>query len=112
MPIIGCCGMDCEACEARRATLKKDAEALARLAVTDEEEGRGSFILPSRMKCTGCLEPGVKSIRCAECRIRMCAIENHIPNCGFCENFPCELGGDVWDAIPEYKHNLEQLRSR
>lgn len=104
--------MDCEACEARRATLKNDVAVLAKLAVGDEGAGRASFILPLRMRCTGCMESGAKSIRCHECAIRICALQNHMPNCGFCENFPCELGGDVWEAIPEYKHNIEQLKSR
>ena len=112
MSIFGCCGMDCEACEARRATLHKDAASLAKLAAAAENAGDGLFILPSKLKCTGCLEPGVKSIRCQQCQIRLCAQENHLPHCGFCENFPCGLGGDTWEAIPEYKHNLEQLKSR
>ena len=112
MSVIGCCGMDCEACEARRATLAKDCAALAKLAVARENAGEAAFILPTRLKCTGCLEPGAKSLRAQQCEIRLCAQENHLPHCGFCENFPCELGGDGWEAIPEYKHNLEQLKSR
>lgn len=112
LSISGCCGTDCEACEARRATLQKDAAALAKLAVAEENAGGGSFVLPSKLKCTGCLEPGVKNIRCQQCRIRMCAQENRIPHCGFCENFPCELTGGAWEAIPEYQHNLKQLKSR
>ena len=112
MANIGCCGMDCDACEARKATLRNDVKALARIAAGQEGEGHGSFILPSRVKCTGCLEAGTKSVCCNECRIRMCAMDNGIPNCGFCENFPCELGSTVWEAVPEYKHNLEKLRSR
>jgi len=112
MSVIGCCGMDCEACGARRATLHKDTEALAKLAVVEENTEGVDFILPSKLKCTGCLEPGIKSIRCQQCQIRVCAQENHLPHCGFCENFPCELGADSWEAIPEYKHNLEQLKSR
>jgi hypothetical protein len=39
-------------------------------------------------------------------------MENHVPSCAFCDEFPCELGGEVWEASPEYKHNLEALKSR
>lgn len=109
---IGCCGMDCGACEARKATAANDTEALARIASSLESEDENPFILPSKVKCTGCLVPGVKSLSCCECRIRQCAMENNIPHCGFCEEFPCELGGPEWEAIPEYKHNLETLKSR
>ena len=44
--------------------------------------------------------------------IRECALASRIPHCGFCPDFPCELGNPVWEAVPEYKHNLEVLRSR
>lgn len=112
MANLGCCGMDCDGCEARKATVRGDTEALAKIAAAQESRGCASFILPSRMKCTGCLAAGDKSVSCNECRIRLCAMENHVPHCGFCEDFPCALGGEVWDAVPEYKHNLEVLRSR
>ena len=59
---IGCCGMDCGACEARKATAANDTEALARIASSLESEDENPFILPSKVKCTGCLAPGVKSL--------------------------------------------------
>ena len=112
MANIGCCGVDCDACEARRATARRDNAALAKIAAAQESAGQGSFILPSRLRCTGCLEPGEKSVSCAECAIRECALASHIPHCGFCPDFPCELGSAGWEAVTEYKHNLEVLRSR
>ena len=78
MANTGCCGMDCDGCEARRATVRRDNEALAKIAAHLESAGQGSFILPSRLRCTGCLAPGVKSVNCAECAIRECALENQI----------------------------------
>ncbi|MDD4160426.1 MAG: DUF3795 domain-containing protein [Synergistaceae bacterium] len=112
MDITGCCGMDCSSCEARLATLRNDMEALSKIAAAEENRSGHSFILPSRMRCTGCMEPGAKSISCAECRIRICAEERSIPHCGFCEEFPCDLGDIIWEAIPEYKKNIERIRSR
>ena len=112
MEIFGCCGMDCGSCEARRATERNDMEALSNIAVAEESRGGGSFILPSRMRCTGCTEPGAKSVACGGCSVRMCALQNGIPHCGFCEEFPCDLGDAIWEAIPEYKKNLERIRSR
>ena len=112
MANVGCCGMDCDACEARLATKRRDNSALARIAAEQEGRGCSSFVLPSSVRCTGCLTAGDKSRSCAECAIRECATAQHIPNCGVCPDFPCELGAAVWEAIPEYKHNLEVLRSR
>lgn len=112
MANTGCCGADCGACEACRATVRRDAEALAKIAAAQESEGHGSFILPSRLRCSGCLAPGAKSVSCLECAIRECALANKIPHCGFCPDFPCRLGDAVWEAVPEYKHNIEVLKSR
>ncbi len=104
--------MDCSSCEARRATERNDIEALSKAAVAEERRGGEAFILPSRMRCTGCTEPGPKSVACAGCKVRMCALSKGIPHCGFCEEFPCDLGDVIWEALPEYKKNLEGLRSR
>lgn len=112
MSNMGCCGMDCDACESRRATVSGDNEALARIAASSESSGHGSFILPSRVRCTGCLAAGAKSVTCNECRVRLCAMENQMPSCAFCDEFPCDLGNEIWEAAPEYKHNLKVLRSR
>ncbi|MDO4987857.1 MAG: DUF3795 domain-containing protein [Synergistes sp.] len=111
MQNTGCCGADCNACAARKATVRQDNAALAKLAADEEGAGR-SFVLPSRLRCTGCLAHGAKSISCAECAIRACAMSNHIPHCGFCPEFPCNLGSAVWEAVPEYKHNIDVLKSR
>ena len=112
MEIVGCCGMDCGSCEVRRATERNDMETLSKMAVAEEIRGGRSFILPSKMRCTGCTEPGAKSVACAGCKVRMCALQNGIPHCGFCEEFPCDLGDAIWEALPEYKRNLERIRSR
>ena len=112
MEIFGCCGMDCGSCEARMATERDDMEALSNIAVAEESRGGVSFILPSRMRCTGCTEPGAKSVACTGCRVRICALQNGIPHCGFCEEFPCDLGDTIWEPLPEYKKNLERIRSR
>lgn len=106
---MGCCGADCDACKARKATSAGDLKELAQIAADNE---RGGFILPSRLRCTGCLKPGAKSVICMECRIRMCAMERGVPHCGFCGEFPCLLGNPLWEAIPEYKHNIERIMSR
>ena len=112
MEILGCCGMDCGSCEALRATERNDIETLSKLAAAEEGRSGNSFILPSKMKCTGCTGPGAKSMACSDCRVRMCALDRGIPHCGFCEEFPCDLGDIIWEAVPEYKNNLERIRSR
>ena len=59
MANTGCCGMDCDGCEARRATVRRDNEALAKIAAHLESAGQGSFILPSRLRFSprGCAAP-------------------------------------------------------
>ncbi len=82
--------MDRSLCEARRATERNDIETLSKLAAAEESRGGYSFILPSKIKCTGCTGPGAKSITCSDCRSG-CALDRGIPHCGFCEEFPAIL---------------------
>ena len=47
-----------------------------------------------------------------ECAIKACCEGKALDHCGVCPDFPCDLGTAVWEAVPEYRHNLEVLRSR
>ena len=73
---IAYCGLDCEACEARLATVNNDNEL--RIKVSKEwSELNGVEITPERINCPGCRIPGVKTVYCDSlCPIRLCAEKN------------------------------------
>ena len=73
---IAYCGLDCEACEARLATVNNDDEL--RIKVSKEwPELNGVEITSEMINCSGCRIPGVKTVYCDSlCPIRQCVREN------------------------------------
>lgn len=57
--LIGCCGLDCEKCDARIATLTND-NALRKKTAALWTKLNGVTILPEMINCTGCRIEGVK----------------------------------------------------
>ena len=58
--LIGCCGLDCEKCDARIATLTND-NALRKKTAALWTKLNGVTILPEMINCTGCRTEGVKT---------------------------------------------------
>ena len=73
---IAYCGLDCETCEARLATINDDNEL--RIKVSKEWSRLNGVEITSEMiNCSGCQIPGVKTPYCDTlCPIRQCAREN------------------------------------
>jgi hypothetical protein len=106
---IAYCGLDCEACEARIATVNNDAELRQRVA-KEWSELNGVEITPEMINCVGCRIDGAKTPYCESlCPIRQCARQRHVVTCGSCgEMASCEKLGaivrnnpDAWQALRE-----------
>ncbi|MBR4219813.1 MAG: DUF3795 domain-containing protein [Victivallales bacterium] len=81
---IACCGLDCEACEARIATLNDDDELRKKVAKYWSELNKVE-IRPEMINCTGCRIQGVKTPYAESlCPIRKCALGHHYTTCGSC----------------------------
>ncbi len=103
---IAYCGLDCENCEARLATLNNDD--LLRQKVAEEwSELNGAEITPEMIHCVGCRIDGVKTPFCESlCPIRQCAMGRDVETCGNCsEADTCEKLGMI------VKNNKEALRN-
>lgn len=71
--LIGCCGLDCEKCDARLATLNNDDE-LRRKTAELWSKLNSAEITPQMINCTGCRLDGVKTPFCSFiCPIRTSA---------------------------------------
>lgn len=57
--LIGCCGLDCETCDARIATLTND-NALREKTAALWTKLNGVTITPEMINCTGCRIEGAK----------------------------------------------------
>ncbi len=81
---IAYCGLDCESCEARLATVNDD-DALRRKVAAQWSALNGVEITPDMIHCEGCRTDGVKTPYCESlCPIRQCALQRGVQTCGSC----------------------------
>ena len=81
---IAYCGLDCEQCEARLATVNHDEALRARVA-QQWSEWNHADITPDMICCDGCRLDGAKTPYCdALCPIRRCALQKNLETCGDC----------------------------
>ena len=82
--LIAYCGLDCEACEARIATINDD-RALREKVAKNWSELNHVTITPDMINCMGCRVDGVKTPFCDSlCPIRQCALGKKVGTCGDC----------------------------
>ena len=105
--MIAYCGLDCEACEARLATVNND-DALREKVAKLWSELNGAEITPEMINCEGCRMDGLKTPYCdALCPIRQCALGRRYATCGDCgELDTCEKVGMVIGNNPAARKNL------
>ena len=106
--LIAYCGLDCEICEARFATINHD-EALRRKVAKEWAELNGVEITPEMINCTGCRIDGEKTPYCdLLCPIRQCALERGLETCGCCGDMDvCEKLGAIIGNNPDAMRNLK-----
>ena len=107
--LIGYCGLDCEACEARIATVNNDDEQRRNVAQLWSELN-GVEITPEMINCVGCRVRGVKTPYCDSiCSIRQCAMGRNHATCGECaEMDTCDKLGMILSNNEEARRNLKQ----
>jgi hypothetical protein len=104
---IAFCGLDCEACDARLATVNND-QALRQKVASLWSELNGVDITPEMINCEGCRINGVKTPYCDSlCQIRQCALDKGYETCGDCpEMRVCEKVGAIIGNNEEAFRNL------
>ena len=102
--LIGCCGLDCETCDARTATLTNDNALWTTL--------NGVPILPDMINCTGCRTEGAKTTFCDKlCPVHNCVREKELDTCADCAQMgKCPTLGLIAGNSPSVLENLEQLK--
>ena len=106
--LIACCGLDCESCDARIATVKNDDDLRAETARKWSEMNNVAEITAETIHCMGCRTEGVKFAFCSDyCQIRRCVSEKGFDTCGDCgELDTCPTVGAVLQHAPGAKENL------
>ncbi|MBR5768303.1 MAG: DUF3795 domain-containing protein [Clostridia bacterium] len=96
------CGLDCEKCEAYKATLNND-QAMREKVAREWSELNGVDITPDMINCEGCRADGAKTPFCeALCPIRQCALRKGYGTCGDCRDIrSCDKITMITDSNPE-----------
>lgn len=106
---IAYCGLHCEACEARLATVNND-DALRQSVAREWSELNGVEITPEMINCVGCRIDGVKTPYCESlCPIRQCAMGRGMETCGSCGEM--ENCGKLRAIITNNAEALQNLRA-
>ena len=108
---IGCCGLDCETCDARIATITND-NALREKTAALWTKLNGVTITPDMINCTGCRIEGAKTLFCDKlCPVHNCVREKGLDTCAGCTEMDgCLTLGRIAENTPSVLENLKQFR--
>ena len=106
--LIACCGLDCESCDARIATVGNDDELRKKTALKWSVLNNAPEITASTINCMGCRTDGVKTVYCSDmCETRKCVHEKGFDTCGDCRELNnCQIVGAIFQHAPGAKENL------
>ncbi len=106
--LIACCGLDCETCDARIATVKNDDELREKTARKWSEMNNVPEITADTINCMGCRTDGVKFAFCSNhCEIRKCVHQKGFDTCGDCQELDnCPIVAPILQNAPGAKENL------
>ncbi|GAB6871258.1 DUF3795 domain-containing protein [Bacteroides rodentium] len=106
--LIACCGLDCENCAARIATVNNDDELREKTAKEWSVLNNTPEITAETIHCMGYRADGVKFAYCSNyCAIRKCVYEKGFNTCGDCKELDtCQVVGTVLQHAPGARENL------
>ena len=109
--LISWCGLDCEACDARIATVTNDS-ALREKTAALWTELNGVPITPEIIHCTGCRVEGPKTPFCDKlCPVHNCVREKKLDTCADCAQWEgCPTLGRIAVNTPSVLDRLKRLR--
>lgn len=110
--LIACCGLDCEKCDARVATVNDD-NALRKKTAKLWSELNHAPITAEMIHCMGCRVDGVKSPFCdSMCKIRKCVAKQGFATCGDCPKLErCETAGVIVHNNAGAMNNLREAQA-
>jgi hypothetical protein len=105
--LIACCGLNCETCEARIATVKDDDQLRKSTVEKWSTMYNSQNLTIDMINCTGCREDGVKYFHCNDCEIRKCVDLKGFNTCGECADIEtCAKVSMIHKYVPEALSNL------
>lgn len=107
--LIACCGLDCESCDARIATITND-DKLREKTARKWSILNNTEITAEDINCMGCRVDGVKTVFCGNlCKIRKCVKKKVLNTCGDCKELDnCKIVGVIFQHNSDARENLQQ----
>jgi len=107
--LIACCGLDCENCDARIATVANDNDLREKTAQKWSVMNSAAEITAATINCMGCRADGAKFAYCRDyCEIRRCVFEKEFNTCADCKELDnCQIVGAIFQHNPSAKENLK-----
>ena len=109
--LIGCCGSDCEKCDARIATVTNNNAPRGKTAALWTKLN-GTAITPEMINCTGCRTEGAKTPFCDRlCPVHNCVRAKGLDTCADCAQMDgCPTLGRIAVNSPFVLEDLKRLR--
>lgn len=106
--LIAFCGLNCETCEARIATINNDNQLRCQVADKWSKMNNTDQITPETINCEGCRTGGVKFYYCSHlCPIRQCASQKGFSTCADCNKAStCQILSPIVSTNNDAKNNL------
>lgn len=107
--MIGVCGDNCSCCPRYLATQARSLEGLEKVKELWVRLGlRDRDFSVHNLACSGCTPKNT----CAYSKVRDCAYEKGIDNCGLCQEYPCESIMAVFEKSKELKAKASDVCSQ
>lgn len=106
--LIGCCGLDCEKCDAFLATVNNNYYLREKTAKLWSKLNNVP-ITPEMINCTGCRTQGIKTFFCSSlCQIRKCVYGKKFKTCAQCKQIKtCKTLIQIHKHNPQAAENLK-----
>ncbi len=110
--MISYCGLDCNECGARIATVNDDDAKRVETAALWSNMYKVD-IKPENVNCHGCRSPkGPHFSHCDVCKIRGCGLDKEVTNCAHCADYACGILEEHFQMAPECRTALDGIRSK
>jgi hypothetical protein len=115
--MIAYCGIDCDICPIRLATLEPDDtkrnDMRVSIAQLLNQEYGNNVTVQDVPDCDGCRsDTGRLFSGCAQCQIRSCAIIRNVQSCAYCQEYACDKLQNHFKSYPKAESRLKQLRAQ
>jgi hypothetical protein len=107
--MIAYCGLDCNKCDAFKATQANNLEFKRLIAERWTRELKIKFE-PEDIECDGCKSSRLSAWCLRVCKVRPCAEVRGVKTCAHCSDYRCQVLDRFLSDEPIARTNLEAIR--